>query len=168
MTPAYATASTGQVSIDVARSYTTTGANGPVQGVALVSTTTTQISQGLAQLIGGSTTAALVYEAATGNVVGVSWPGDDLMDKSMYSATNPVIVLKTLANLQSNAGVRLAIDDFGNLPDGRVEAFFSGEMSALKQMLDWCESGPRMATVTNIEHEWRTDECQYSGFQIKG
>ena len=55
-----------------------------------------------------------------------------------------------------------------NLPDGRVEAFFSGEMSALKQMLDWCESGPRMATVTNIEHEWRTDECQYSGFQIKG
>ena len=55
-----------------------------------------------------------------------------------------------------------------NLPDGRVEAFFAGETLALEQMLDWCQSGPRMATVTNVEHKWQTVECQQIGFQIKG
>jgi len=55
-----------------------------------------------------------------------------------------------------------------NLPDGRVEAFFTGPKQALEEILAWCWSGPRLASVTKVEHEWRTAESAPGGFRITG
>ena len=55
-----------------------------------------------------------------------------------------------------------------NLPYGRVEAFFSGDVIALEQMLAWCRSGPRMAAVTKVEYEWQPKKRQPAGFRIRG
>ncbi len=38
-----------------------------------------------------------------------------------------------------------------NLDDGRVQAFFEGEESAVAIVLDWCEVGPPFARVENVE-----------------
>jgi len=38
-----------------------------------------------------------------------------------------------------------------NLPDGRVEAVFEGEESALEGMLAWCRVGPPGARVDAVE-----------------
>lgn len=41
-----------------------------------------------------------------------------------------------------------------NRPDGRVEAVFEGEASAVEAMVSWCESGPRTARVEDISVEY--------------
>jgi acylphosphatase len=38
-----------------------------------------------------------------------------------------------------------------NVPDGRVEAAFEGEVDAIGEMTDWCRHGPPHATVTDVE-----------------
>lgn len=38
-----------------------------------------------------------------------------------------------------------------NLPDGRVEAVFEGEESAVKKLVEYCRHGPLAATVENVE-----------------
>lgn len=38
-----------------------------------------------------------------------------------------------------------------NLPDGRVEAVFEGETSAVDEMLRWCEHDPGHASVESVE-----------------
>jgi acylphosphatase len=38
-----------------------------------------------------------------------------------------------------------------NLPDGRVEAVFEGEPSAVAQMVAWCGHGPPRAVVTGLK-----------------
>ena len=38
-----------------------------------------------------------------------------------------------------------------NLPDGRVEAVFEGEETALEGMLAWCRTGPPGARVEAVE-----------------
>lgn len=38
-----------------------------------------------------------------------------------------------------------------NLPDGRVEAVFSGEESEVLAMVKWCARGPTLAEVTDLE-----------------
>ena len=38
-----------------------------------------------------------------------------------------------------------------NLPDGRVEALFEGEESALEGILAWCRVGPPGARVESVE-----------------
>ncbi len=42
-----------------------------------------------------------------------------------------------------------------NLPDGRVEAVFEGEESAVDAAVAWCRRGPERAAVTSVvvEHE---------------
>jgi acylphosphatase len=53
-----------------------------------------------------------------------------------------------------------------NLDDGRVEACFEGEDSAVERAVDWCWHGPSSADVTDIEviseppqGEARFDSC---------
>ena len=55
-----------------------------------------------------------------------------------------------------------------NLPYDRVEAFFSGDVVALEQMLAWCRSGPRLAAVNKLEYEWQPRKRQPPGFRIRG
>jgi acylphosphatase len=38
-----------------------------------------------------------------------------------------------------------------NLSDGRVEAVFEGPPTAVDAMIDWCRTGPRWATVSDVE-----------------
>jgi acylphosphatase len=38
-----------------------------------------------------------------------------------------------------------------NLPDGRVEAVFEGEESAVNQMIEFCQHGPAGAHVNNVQ-----------------
>jgi len=38
-----------------------------------------------------------------------------------------------------------------NRPDGRVEAVFEGEPSAVGRMVDWCRRGPSRAVVMQVE-----------------
>jgi len=67
------------------------------------------------------------------------------------------------------AAVRLGLSGWvRNLPDGRVEALFCGDENTLEEMLDWCRIGPPLAEVTQVEHEWRSQEQPYSRFQITG
>jgi len=45
-----------------------------------------------------------------------------------------------------------------NLPDGDVEVFACGELSAISELAAWLEDGPRMATVTEViphDAEWQ-------------
>lgn len=40
-----------------------------------------------------------------------------------------------------------------NLPDGRVEVLACGEEGAVKALVDWLWSGPRMAEVDDVQVE---------------
>jgi acylphosphatase len=40
-----------------------------------------------------------------------------------------------------------------NLPDGRVEAVFEGDGSAVDRMVEWCREGPRHARVEKVDVE---------------
>lgn len=54
-----------------------------------------------------------------------------------------------------------------NLPDGRVEAVFEGSPAAVRQMIDWCHEGPRMAHVDHVAVEWQTPQSEGQGFRIR-
>ncbi len=41
-----------------------------------------------------------------------------------------------------------------NRPDGRVEAVFEGEKTAVEEMIAWCWEGSPSAKVTNVEVKW--------------
>jgi len=108
---AAASATSGQVTMFIGMGYTS-----PNKGVL----GTTVSTKGMSALLRSLTTAAdgaaaLVFEVGTMNVIGVSWLGEPLLDLSQYniSQANPVILIKTLSNLNTNAAVRNAIDFLG-------------------------------------------------------
>ncbi len=53
-----------------------------------------------------------------------------------------------------------------NLPDGRVEAVFEGERSAVEKLIEWCRTSQPYARVTDAETTWE-DEKGESGFRIR-
>jgi len=54
-----------------------------------------------------------------------------------------------------------------NLPDGRVEALFSGPEAVVKQMISWCRQGPKKAKVEDVEVVWEKPEKEFSNFVIE-
>lgn len=54
-----------------------------------------------------------------------------------------------------------------NMPDGRVEAVFEGDMATLSQMLQWCHKGPRAAKVEDVAVDYKAAEG-LRGFEIRG
>jgi acylphosphatase len=54
-----------------------------------------------------------------------------------------------------------------NLPDGRVEAIFEGERSAVEAAIARCAEGPRSAIVSGIEVNWDEHPEDLSGFGIR-
>ena len=54
-----------------------------------------------------------------------------------------------------------------NLPDGRVEAVFEGPPDRVKEMLRWCEEGPRQATVENVDTDIEDPVGDLSGFEVR-
>jgi acylphosphatase len=54
-----------------------------------------------------------------------------------------------------------------NLASGGVEAVFIGQGHAIRSMLDWCQSGPSLARVTNLEVTWDEPKEIFADFQIR-
>lgn len=55
-----------------------------------------------------------------------------------------------------------------NLPDGRVEAIFEGEESAVQALVEWCREGPPAATVERVDVRWEEPVGGLKGFDIRG
>jgi len=54
-----------------------------------------------------------------------------------------------------------------NLPDGRVEALFEGEDADVDSMLEWCRTGPPLASVGNVDVlEEKPGGSERNGFKI--
>ena len=53
-----------------------------------------------------------------------------------------------------------------NLPDGRVEAVFEGEQSAVLALVDFGRKGPEGAIVDKIEVEWEDFKNEFEDFKI--
>ncbi|MFW6159313.1 MAG: acylphosphatase [Planctomycetota bacterium] len=54
-----------------------------------------------------------------------------------------------------------------NTMRGGVEAVFEGEERSVKQMVDWCRQGPRLARVADIDVEYTEPTGEMSGFQVR-
>ncbi len=54
-----------------------------------------------------------------------------------------------------------------NLPDGRVEAVFEGSAANVREMLEWCEAGPRRADVEDVEANYEPPENDLSAFEVR-
>ncbi len=52
-----------------------------------------------------------------------------------------------------------------NLSDGRVEAVFEGDKSAVQKLVDYCWHGPLAAKVENIEINYELYKGEFSGFE---
>ena len=53
------------------------------------------------------------------------------------------------------------------MPDGRVEAVFEGEETAVKVLIEFCKHGPLGATVTNVDIKWESYRGESADFEIK-
>jgi acylphosphatase len=53
-----------------------------------------------------------------------------------------------------------------NLDDGRVEAVFEGDESAVKALVEFCQQGPKGASVDTVTVEWAPFEDEFRGFNI--
>jgi hypothetical protein len=112
--PAAASATSGTVNLLIGTGYRVNSTG--VVGAAAVSFGTKELSLQLSKIVAPlSGAAALVYEVSTTNVIGVSWPGESLIDLSQYntSAANPIILTANLTSLKSNMAMRGAIDFLG-------------------------------------------------------
>jgi acylphosphatase len=54
-----------------------------------------------------------------------------------------------------------------NLPDGRVEALFEGPPDKVREMVQWCEQGPRHAAVEDVHVEFDAAREDLSGFEVR-
>ena len=54
-----------------------------------------------------------------------------------------------------------------NLRDGRVEAVFEGPPERVREMLRWCEEGPRQASVENVDTDIENPDGDLSGFEVR-
>ncbi len=53
-----------------------------------------------------------------------------------------------------------------NLSDGRVEAFFQGELFLCKKALEYAGCGPAAASVTGVKSNWEDEDPSLKGFSI--
>lgn len=54
-----------------------------------------------------------------------------------------------------------------NRPDGSVEAVVEGEANAVEKMIAWCQKGPPMASVSEVEVSWETYRGAFDNFTIR-
>ncbi|MDR1993495.1 MAG: acylphosphatase [Nitrososphaerota archaeon] len=53
-----------------------------------------------------------------------------------------------------------------NLDDGRVEAVFEGEQSAVQVLIKYCTQGPKDALVKNVDTIWELYQGEFQSFDI--
>ena len=84
-----------------------------------------------------------------------------------------VLVSGRVQGVSFRDATRTQAEQFGlngwvrNTEDGRVEAVFEGEPDAVRQMVEWCESGPSSADVENVSVENETPSGDPSGFEVR-
>ena len=54
-----------------------------------------------------------------------------------------------------------------NLPDGRVEAVFEGPSDRVREMVRWCEEGPRNASVEDVNTDFEGSGGDLQGFEVR-
>ena len=54
-----------------------------------------------------------------------------------------------------------------NRPDGRVEALFEGPSDRVREMVRWCEQGPPLAGVEDVDAEFGAAQEDLSGFEVR-
>lgn len=54
-----------------------------------------------------------------------------------------------------------------NLRDGRVEALAQGPRERLLDLVDWCQDGPELAYVTDVQVTWRAELEALNGFEVR-
>ena len=54
-----------------------------------------------------------------------------------------------------------------NLPDGRVEALFSGSKDKIEKAIEECWEGPFLSEVKSVDVEWVGDNQEYKDFEIR-
>lgn len=54
-----------------------------------------------------------------------------------------------------------------NLPDGGVEAVFEGPPERVREMVSWCEEGPRQASVENVDTDFEGSGGDLEGFEVR-
>lgn len=56
-----------------------------------------------------------------------------------------------------------------NLSEGQVEAVFEGSAESVREMVEWCESGPPQAEVEEVEtsYEEPSGGDDLSGFEVR-
>ena len=54
-----------------------------------------------------------------------------------------------------------------NLDDGRVEAVFEGDESAVKQMVEWCGVGEGFARVDDVEGIGEDYKGEFRDFEVR-
>ena len=63
-------------------------------------------------------------------------------------------------------------DQFGvtgwvrNNLDGSVSAIIEGDKAAVQSVVDWCQRGPKMARVEELEVEWQPATGEFEQFQV--
>ena len=55
-----------------------------------------------------------------------------------------------------------------NLWDGRVEAVFEGEETAVRQAVTWCHTGEPPARVAEVEVTYGQPTGEFSSFRVRG
>jgi acylphosphatase len=53
-----------------------------------------------------------------------------------------------------------------NKRDGTVEAVFEGEQPAVDAVLQWCQQGPNLAVVENVDVNWQDYRGEFKRFDI--
>lgn len=54
-----------------------------------------------------------------------------------------------------------------NMPDGKVEAVFEGEYSAVMELVGFCERGPSGADVSGIDVKNEEFKGEFQSFEIR-
>ena len=54
-----------------------------------------------------------------------------------------------------------------NLPDGRVEAVFQGDPTAIEDAVRWCRTGPPFASVTDVQVAWEPLDASQDIFEVR-
>ena len=53
-----------------------------------------------------------------------------------------------------------------NLPDGRVEAVFEGDETAVNEVIKWCHIGPPKASVQDVNVKFEKYTGEFADFNI--
>lgn len=54
-----------------------------------------------------------------------------------------------------------------NSPTGDVEAVFEGPRDVLEKMLRWCENGPSLADVRDVDAQWDETDRPQASFRVR-